>query len=346
MIRFLLAALFASVVASFHTAAAAALQPGDIVVTAEFSRTDVGLMVVDPVTGNRTILSDNTHGIGPAFTAVGGVSLLPNGDLLVGDGNSFTSLKQSRLIEVDPATGNRTILSGSGVGTGPDFQTVLSGLPYGNSIIAVDQQSQGTLFSVDPTTGNRTILSGNGVGSGPVFSASGTAILGTSAVVAVRSANQLLSVDLTTGDRTIFSGPTVGTGPSFNVPVAVTLGSAGSLIADDTSAIYRVDPSTGNRTIISSATVGSGPIWSAGNPYGLTTDANGTIVMAAIFSAAIYSIDPLTGNRTILSDSTHGTGPIALALEDPVVIPNVPEPSTIVLAALGGLALLAMRRLR
>ncbi|HEY4308420.1 MAG TPA: PEP-CTERM sorting domain-containing protein [Pirellulales bacterium] len=345
-IRIALAGLIVSVGGRFHTAVAAALQPGDIVVTTEFSSTDFGLMVIDPVTGNRTILSDNTHGIGPNFTSPGGVTLLPNGDLLVGDGNSFTSLRQSRLIEVDPATGNRTILSGSGIGTGPDFQDLLGGLPYGNSIVAFDQQSQGTLFGVDPITGNRTIISGNGVGSGPGFSSSGAVIVGTSAVVAFNGANQLLSIDLTTGDRTILSGPTVGTGPNFRAPNDVILGADGSLIADDISAIYRVDPITGNRTILSSSTVGSGPIWSIGNPYGITTDANGTIVMAAVASGAIYTIDPITGNRTILSDSTHGTGVSFLSVADPVVIPNVPEPSTIVLAALGGLALLVLRRRR
>ena len=227
-VRFLLAGLIASVGASSRVAYASALQPGDIVVTTAFSSTDLGLMVVDPVTGNRTILSDNTHGTGPDFTALGGVSVLPNGDLLVGDGNSFTSLGQSRLIEVDPATGNRTILSGSGVGSGPAFQAVLGGLPYGNSIVAVDSQNQGALLSVDPTTGNRTIISGDGVGSGPAFSPSGTTISGTSAIAALFGANQLMSIDLTTGNRTILSGPTVGTGPSFNSPIDVTLGAGGA----------------------------------------------------------------------------------------------------------------------
>jgi hypothetical protein len=43
-------------------ARAAGLPAGDIVVTAKLSTGDSGLLLIDPTTDNRTILSDNTHG--------------------------------------------------------------------------------------------------------------------------------------------------------------------------------------------------------------------------------------------------------------------------------------------
>ncbi|HVU87427.1 MAG TPA: PEP-CTERM sorting domain-containing protein [Pirellulales bacterium] len=341
----LILGLLAVVIFASSPALAAPLQPGDIVVTTEFNSTDLGLMIVDPVTGDRTIFSDNTHGTGPDFVGPEGVSVLPDGNLLVGDGHvDRFGQRTNRLIEVDRTTGDRTIISGSGVGSGPDFQTVIGGLSYGNSIVAVDQGLD-ALLNVDPATGNRTIISGSGVGSGPALSIpAGTAIVGTSAIVANNVTNQLLSVDLTTGNRTVLSGPGVGTGPAFDLPNDVVLGAAGNLIADDTQAIFSVDPATGNRTIISSATVGSGPIWGGLDPWGITTKADGTILMAALFSGALYTIDPVTGNRTILADATHGTGASFVAVLDPVVIPNVPEPSTIALLAIGAMGVLAAAR--
>ncbi len=55
-----------------------------------------GLLVVDPVTGNRSILSDSTHGTGPDFSGALGVTFEPNGMLLVGDNYA------NELFEVDP----------------------------------------------------------------------------------------------------------------------------------------------------------------------------------------------------------------------------------------------------
>ena len=66
-------------------AGAAGLPAGDIVVTAEISPGDSGLMLIDPTTGNRTILSDNTHGTGMPFDQPVGVSVLPSGELVVTD---------------------------------------------------------------------------------------------------------------------------------------------------------------------------------------------------------------------------------------------------------------------
>jgi hypothetical protein len=42
------------------------LVPGDIVITAQLGPTDYGVLLVDPTTGDRTIISDNTHGTGTA----------------------------------------------------------------------------------------------------------------------------------------------------------------------------------------------------------------------------------------------------------------------------------------
>ncbi|HEY2840180.1 MAG TPA: hypothetical protein VGJ26_13580, partial [Pirellulales bacterium] len=81
---------------SSATAWAAPLNPGDIVVGMNLVSTgqDLALVRIDPATGNRTILSDDTTGSGPSFNfgftpllpsdvAVDSVNFEPDGSLLV-----------------------------------------------------------------------------------------------------------------------------------------------------------------------------------------------------------------------------------------------------------------------
>jgi hypothetical protein len=84
---------------------------------------------------------------------------------------------------------------------------------------------------------------------------------------------------------------------------------------------------------------------------GIGVGADGQIIVTNFFNAGpplpfpsqVLSVDPLTGNRTILSDATHGMGPTFVYAAGVYI---VPEPSTIVLAALGMIALLAYKRTR
>ena len=120
-IGFLLAGLLPAFIYSSHLAHAVTLGPGDIVIATQIGPTvnkDYGLVVVDPVTGNRTILSDNTIGSGPSFTQPEGIAIEPDGDLLVTDPLAGPG-PHSAIFRVDPATGDRTIISTEGgVGTG------------------------------------------------------------------------------------------------------------------------------------------------------------------------------------------------------------------------------------
>ena len=78
---------------------------GDLVVL------DFGLdavLRVDPVTGDRTIVSDDAGtGAGPAFSLPTDIAVEASGDLVVTDGDF------DAVFRVDPVTGDRVILSGS-----------------------------------------------------------------------------------------------------------------------------------------------------------------------------------------------------------------------------------------
>jgi len=84
----------------------AQLNPGDILVI-DFGATFFGaLFSVNPVTGNRTVISDfgnasqGTLGLDPL-----GVALGPSGDILVTDFSAGTNFKGA-LFSVNPVTGN------------------------------------------------------------------------------------------------------------------------------------------------------------------------------------------------------------------------------------------------
>lgn len=200
------------------------------------------------------------------------------------------------------------------------------------------------MLSIDPLTGNRAFISGGGVGAGPGLSIpSGFAVAGDDIFTTNYPYRQVLKVNLSTGDRSIF----VQAPPDPQIPVDITFGPSGDLFMStrDFDRVYRVDPLTGTVTQLSGRFVGTGPLLTQNGPAGIGVAADGTIFLAEDGLQAVLRIDPLTGNRTILSDAANGTGPIFANPQDLLVIGNVPEPSTIALAVLGLLTLVASRTL-
>ncbi len=147
--------------------AQAQLNPGYILVIDFDAETDTkgALFIVDPVNGNRTVISNfgnasqGTLGDDPF-----GVALGPSGDILVIDADAGTNLK-GVLFSVDPITGNRTVISDFADSAKGPLGIVESGVTLGTSgnILVIDQDagtdSMGLLFNVDPTNGNRTTIS-------------------------------------------------------------------------------------------------------------------------------------------------------------------------------------------
>ena len=217
-IRFLLAAFLSAILAlSSSLSLAAALEPGDIVITTQIgpaANNDFGLVVVDPTTGNRTILSDNTTGSGPAFTLPEGVAVEPDGDILVADLYGGPQ-GDAAVFRVDPATGNRTIVSSSGgVGTGATMHTPYGLLESGGTIYVADAAppSFGAILAIDPLSGNRSVFSGPSVGVGALIPEPiGIAQEGQTLLVTAYLGGGVAHVD-STGDRFWIN---VGTFPVF-----------------------------------------------------------------------------------------------------------------------------------
>ena len=313
----------------WNASAAVELRQGDIV--APQSDNNGTVIVIDPSTGNRQLLSlYPSVGTGPQMSRPTSIAMLPDDNFLVTD-----TFAHNALTLIDATTGNRTDIT-----TG-DFQTVL--LDGGDPILVGD----GSVYRVNLGTGIKTLISGQNVGSGPQFSfgGAGGAVLANNGdiVVASYGSSALYEINPFTGARSILSGMGQGSGPAFSNLLDVVALPNGQLIAEGrnfsvspfVNELYRVDAVTGDRTVIST---GAYP----DNEYErLALRTNGQLLGSVATLNAIFSINPSNGARTLVSGDGLGSGP-NLFWGDMVV---VPEPSTIALAALG-VALLLVRRWR
>ena len=230
----------------------------------------IGVLRVDPVSGNRSVVSsvrrlvepvtDNIslvpeRGSGPVFVDPLGIAVEADGQLVV------TNFGRSAVLRVDPLSGDRTVVSGPGAGTG-----LALGRPFD---IAVE--ADGQLVVTDPFLG------------------------------------AVLRVDPDTGDRTPVSFDLigVGAGPALMLPLHIVVDGNGRLVVDDIAleAVLRIDPDTGNRTTILDT---SGELFP---PIlgGLAVEADGHLLLSAnggggSFSA-IQRLCSATNNLILVSGS-------------------------------------------
>lgn len=219
------------------------------------------VFAVNPTNGNRSLISKlNFRGTGPDIGTPRGIVLDSNRNIYVVNTGPAVAI-----IKIDPATGNRTTVSGSTVGTGPNFVTP-SGIAMradGKLIVSDIGGTNGNagsdaIFVVDPVTGNRTILSDD-------VSPNATNALTTANTILLHSTLGILVSDTTTVDS-----------------------------------VMRVDGTTGARTIFSSNTVpnGTNPL---SNPLGLAEDLDGSILLVEQTNRQLLRLDPLSGARTVVS---------------------------------------------
>jgi hypothetical protein len=256
-----------------------------------------GVIRVDPATGARTTVSENTAPPGgPGFVDPFGITTEANGNILVSDQNAFSG--PGGVIRVDPATGTRTTLSeNSAPPGGPTFDA-----PFGiareasGTILVADAAAfggGGGIIRVDPVTGARTTVSENQAPAG----------------------------------APTFSDP-FGVAVEANGNILVADGGSGS----GTGGVIRVNPTTGARTLVSNnASPPGGP--SFGTPIGLGVASNGDILVAdagAFTGGGVIRVDPVTGVRTTVSENaTPAGGPGFAGPFGLVFVPDAVVPTTL-----------------
>jgi sugar lactone lactonase YvrE len=284
------------------------------------------LFVIDPTTGNRSVLPNSRRGGGIDLYTAKGVAIGTNGSIVVADDGDSTVYQSGfntimnqwpLLVAIDSNTGDRSVLSAgsnTGVqrGSGSNFQTP-EGVACENSgtfVVADSGSSNPKVVRVDPATGNRTILSSSSVGTGTSFVAPyGIAVESSGTfIVTDTGLNAVLRVDPITGNRTVLSGSGVGGGPAFSQLRGVAVLPDGTIAVTDAElgAVVLVNNVAGNRTILSSASVGTGPTFSS--PCGIAETWQGNLLVVDKSTATVFEVDRSTGNRTVVSSVSVGSG--------------------------------------
>lgn len=291
---------------------------------------------IDPLTGHRSILSDDSTGSGPPFGYPISIAVEAAGNLVVLDAGALRA-GTPRIWRVDPTTGQRTIVSDDTKGGGPSFGSPIGIAVEANGTLVVVESRAGlrAVLRVNPLSGDRTIISGCQVVPGPLENCPDEQLLGEGLSfevpldIAVELSGNFVVVDAgsgvvlrvlpATGERSVVSRPTsVGSGPSFQSPLGIAVEADGNLVVVEDGffgrkAVVRVDPITGVRTIVSDTNRGEGPLLE--NPLTIATEPDGQLVVvdvAGLFpdlAPRIVRVDRFSGDRTIVSGAGTGRGP-------------------------------------
>lgn len=348
--------LLAGLLLSAGDADAAGLKAGDLLVA------DSGggpahqgaLVVVDAVTGNRTVLSDFGN---PAQGAIAdfdltGVTIGRAGEIFVS--RLFGGVPDGGAIfRVDADTGNRTLFSNFGALPRQGYLYYGLAVDAFGWVLANAQGPTNGVVRVNATTGASVLVSDLFVpGKGAVFTStsfvtdlafepSGNILFGAEIVSEDYSSIDaaLFRVDARSGRRQLLSDlgePAQGevgdlwfsTGIAVENSGDILVASGGSIYAPR-NLLFRIDPESGNRTIVSDFDdPAQGPVGLS--LRGLEVEPSGQIIIgsgdAATGSAdtlMLFRVDPVTGQRTLLSDPHNPAQ--GLAFRGITYIERVPE---------------------
>jgi hypothetical protein len=260
-----------------------------------------GLARIDFATGNRALASASESSargmVGKGYNDIGqprDVTIDAPGHALVIDG--------ATLVGIDLRTGDRTLLSGHGTGTGPEA-IQFGSLAYDDDsakAIAMDYQGN-ALFAIDPVGGARTILSSATVGTGLALNSFGAVEVDPShnRVLTTRPyANPIIAIDMKSGNRSVLSGDGAGTGPALQAPSALAIAPSLAVVFawDESQHLFSIDLNSGNRRIVADTATGMGvPLAS------LDHLAFGEDLLYGTQGESLLALDPVEGHRVVIA---------------------------------------------
>ncbi|HEX5109221.1 MAG TPA: hypothetical protein VFV95_12265 [Vicinamibacterales bacterium] len=310
------------------------LRPGDIIVVTHVYDQDLDggtLVKIDAATGAETTLSDfSDPSQGPVAIPSSGPPPHFAARLLVEDATSVLvshSLFGTALLQVDPATGVRTIIAEGADRVAPPVIEHSGDLLIG---------SEPALVRVDRYTGARTIVSDfQDPAQGPVaehlrvvaVEESGQIIaLGYDGTSVLSTFYKLFRVDPSDGTRTLlsdFADPAQGPAPRFMGPLVLDLSGYILLFDWDTArrGLFRIDPVTGARARLS-APCFEGPTFGA-VALSASIDERGDLLVVVgadqPFPHSLIRMDAATGQCVSVRASTETASAVPTPLVNGMV---------------------------
>lgn len=242
------------------------------------------------------------------------VAVEAGGTLIVADSGN------SAVFRVDPATGERTLISSHTKGSGPMIGHMSHmELSADETTAYIADFSQTALFSVNLSTGNRQLVSGDDRGTGPAFEdtirglaidpATGSLYVLSTITVADFS---IVHVDPANGNRTLLSSDAVGGGvmPYFPLSIAFDTVSDRLLMSDDNETVIAIDTTTGGRSSLK-PTTGTLPNWADSIAFDEIT--NRAVVLDGS-SHAFFTIDFGASESSPVGGASADTTPEAVLM--------------------------------
>lgn len=255
-----------------------------------------GSYAVDPVSGDRTIVSYSESNRGPG---VGYEIVQPTA--IAASGASLWVADRPYLVHIDIASGDRTLLpigelSANGLAIDPRTD------PSAPHLLVL---SDDALIDLDPVEGTKVTISGDGVGSGPALTnaiAMTVDANGRTAYVLRVYQDAVIAIDLADGSR---SDALADGTPRFDDPRFVAWVD-GALAVWNQGALYRVDLGNGSRKRLDhDAAAGvelRGVNGMAGSPFGLLAiDYVPDWEEPPERLPMLFAVDPIVGTRVILA---------------------------------------------
>ena len=270
-----------------------------------------------------TEISGATVGAGEAITYAGGLTVN------VRDGKAHIGDFYNKLVEINLANGDRTVLSTpeTGAESNLNIEWLEHGLVATEDTLLANSCLTGHLLKVDKTTGNRAFLSEKRRGEGPVLSRVAEFrfdefreqliltndvydVVGRGYFWETTATDQVITVDPVSGDRTIVAKSFDAAAPVPGLFMSITINPAnGTVYAVHLGYNYRdtailsLVPDTNNWTPVLQASAGSSDAlqWIRGITWDPTTE---KLLITAEMSASdmcLLRVDPATGAQENLS---------------------------------------------
>ena len=217
------------------------------------------------------------------------------------------------IYSVSLVDGERSLLSGDGVGAGPFLlDPVDMAILSPSALIAIDVGAgQPRVLRISRPGGSRTLVSGQGVGSGVSFNSASSVTVnpGANAAYVLDPLDKTItSVNLSTGDRYRVAGGGVGAGPALSDVASIAWHSGTSrLLLLQTGAVLSIDPSSLQRELLCDLDLAGLDVNEGGRiacPSGLDH-----ALISLSSSTSVVKVSAVTGSVVEIFNGTTATGP-------------------------------------